>query len=221
MNRFAPTTTSYGLLALPLEEAASAYAAYWRSSELCPIQSDLEGSAEDLFPHLEPLCMAYDKTLLVGHGDNWTSYFNNCLIGSDVFLVMSRLSGASRCTGLRVVRQPKATIFEAYECPEKGGAAPNNYRRSIYAMQDGRWTFGSDGEPYSFEDVSRYQAKRIRDRFTPDMLNDILQGLGAPIEPFPMHEKLNAKLFLFEGRAPQLPRWTYAEVQANIPWKRC
>ncbi len=219
MNSFEPTTTSYALFSMPLDEAASALTAFFSTGALDPVQSDLEGKADELFPNLEPLSMASDRALLVANGKNWTSYFNNSLLGSDVFLEVSWLARAHSCTGLRIVKKPKATIFEAYNCPERGGQAPNNCRRSIYAAPEGKWTFGSSGAPYPFEDVSRYEAKSIRDRFTPETLDYILRGLGAPHEPFPVCEKLIAKLFVFDGRAPQLPRWTYAEVQAGQPWK--
>lgn len=219
MDRFAPTTTDYGLLAMPLEKAASAFAVYCATGSLNLTQSDLEGSVDDVFLQLEPLSMALDRTLFVSNGENWTSYFANGLLGSDAFLPVSRIAAAHQCTGLRVVKAPKATIFEAYECPERGGSV-TNHRRTIYAAQDGRWVFGSTGEPYPFEDVSRYEAKWVRDRFTPDFLADLLKGLGAPLEPFPKVKKLRAILFVRENAAPQLSRWTYHEVQAGLPWKR-
>ncbi len=163
--------------------------------------------------------MALDRTLLVSNSENWTSYFANGLLGSDVFPPVSRIAATQRCTGLRVVKAPKATIFEAYECPERGGSI-TNHRRTIYAARDGRWTFGSTGDPYPFENVSNYEAKTIRDRFTPDLLDAFLEGLGAPLEPYPKTKELKAVLFVQKGKSPQLKRWTYADVQAGLPWKR-
>ena len=218
MDRFAPTTSDYGLLAMPLEEAASAYAAFWADVPNVMTRSDLRGSPEEVFAHLEPLSMALDRTLLVSNGNRWTSYFANGLIGSDVFLPVSRMAGACGCTGLRVHRSSKATIFEAYEGPERGGRI-NNYRRSIYVAREGGWKFGSTGEPYPFEDVSRYEAKRVRDRFTPAHLDDLLDGLGAPLTPLPKAQTLAAVLFVHHDKVPQAARWTYAEVQAGLPWK--
>lgn len=220
MSLFEPTTSSYALFSMPLDETACAFAALFATAGLYPVRTDFEGGADDLFPNLEPLSMAVDRTLLVANGDSWTSYFNNSLLGSDVFLEVSRLADTHGCTGLRIVNQPTATIFEAFECPERGGVAPNNHRRSIFASKDGKWSFGSTGAPYPFEDVSRYEAKRIRDRFTPEMLDDILRGLGAPTAPVPSRKKLRATLLVFEDHAPQLPRWTYSEVQAGLPWER-
>jgi hypothetical protein len=219
MDRFAPTTHDFGLLALPLERAAAAYAAHWAKVPDAPARSDLEGSADALFAHLEPLSMALDRTLLVANGCDWTSYFANGLLGSDVFLPVSRMAAAQACTGLRVVRSPEGTIFEAYESPERGGNAINS-RRSIHAVRDGRWAFGSHGAPYPFEDVRRYEAKRIRDRFTPEHLDDLLAGLGAPLTPLPDTRDLRAFLFVRPDKARTRARWTYAEVQAGLPWRR-
>lgn len=220
MGMFEPTTSSYALFSMPLDEIASAWAAWMATANPYPVRTDLAGSADELFPNLEPLSMATDKHLFVANGECWTSYFNNSLLGSDVFLELSRLAGSHCCTALRIVKQPTATIFEAYECPDRGGEPPLNERRTIQAAKDGRWTFGSSGTPYPFEDVSRYEAKRIRDRFTPEMLDDILKGLGAPTAPFPSREKLRAILFVFEDRGAQLARWSFSEVQAGLPWKR-
>lgn len=219
MDRFAPTTSDYGLLAMPLEQAAAAYAVLWADAPVVMTRSDLQGSPEDLFAHLEPLSMALDRTLLVANGDSWTSYFANGLIGSDVFLPVSRMAAARGCTGLRVVRSRTATIFEAYESPERGGNILNS-RRSICAAREGGWEFRSSGEPYAFEDLSRYEAKRVRDRFTPEHLDDLLAGLGAPLSPLPEDQKLDAILFAREAKASHLARWSYAEVQAGLPWKR-
>jgi hypothetical protein len=219
MDRFAPTTSDYGLLAMPLKQAASAYAAFSANEPVVMHQLDLQGSPEELFRQLEPLSMALDRTLLVANGDNWTSYFANGLLGSDAFPPVSRMAAARGCTGVRVVRLPDATIFEAYESPERGGDGLN-YRRSVFAARDGRWKFGSSGEPYAFEDVSRYDAKHVRDRFTPEHLNTLLAGLGAPSGPLPEDRPLAAVLFVRVSRAPHLARFSYAEVQAGIPWKR-
>jgi hypothetical protein len=219
MDRFAPTTCGYGLLAMPLEQAAAAYAAFWADAPVFMSRSDLQGGPEDLFAHLEPLSMALDRTLLVANGDNWTSSFANGLIGSDVFLPVSRMAAARGCTGLRVVKSRTATIFEAYESPQRGGDTIN-YRRTIYAARKGGWKFGSSGEPYAFEDVSRYEAKRVKDRLTPEHLDDLLAGLGAPLSPLPEDQKLDAILFAQDAKASHLARWSYAEVQAGLPWKR-
>ncbi len=219
MDSFAPTTNDYGLLALPLGEAAQAFAALFANGLHALTRSDVQGSTAEVFAYLEPLSMALDRALLVSNGKNWTSYFANGLFGSDVIPPVSRIAAARECTGLRVVKSPNATIFEAYESRQRGGDV-TNHRRTVFAARDGGWKFGSSGEPYPFEDVRRFEARRIRDRFTPEHLDDLLVGLGAPLSPLPQAAEHSAVLFVQDEKAPHLKRWTFADVQAGLPWKR-
>ena len=58
-----------------------------------------------------------------------------------------------------------------------------NFVRSIAVAEDGeRWVFEQAGTPLPFEDTARYTARRIRDRFTFDMLERYLKELG--LSPF-------------------------------------
>lgn len=51
--------------------------------------------------------------------------------------------------------------------------------RSIYAMLDGdRWVFFQKGEPLFFEDADRYQARRKKDRLTPQIVSTYLNQIG-------------------------------------------
>ncbi len=55
--------------------------------------------------------------------------------------------------------------------------------RALAASNDGgRWVFDQEGEPFAFEQVEQYQARRVRDRFTFEMLKDYLRHLG--LSPF-------------------------------------
>ncbi|UEA60031.1 hypothetical protein LK459_03875 [Gordonia otitidis] len=55
--------------------------------------------------------------------------------------------------------------------------------------QDGaRWRFEQQGEPLPFEDTSAYQRRRVKDRFTEQMLLDFAAHLGL----FPMDEDFYA-----------------------------
>jgi hypothetical protein len=67
--------------------------------------------------------------------------------------------------------------------PEQPGKISNSVR-AIYAANDGgRWVFGHSGEPFPFEKLEQYQAHRVWDRFTFEMLKDYLRHLGlAPFE---------------------------------------
>ncbi len=54
-----------------------------------------------------------------------------------------------------------------------------NYERSLAAANDGgRWVFHANGTPQPFEEPERYEAKRVMDRFTPEMLERYCTALG-------------------------------------------
>ena len=133
----------------------------------------------------------FRRLLFLPTRSNWTAYFENGWRGNDV----SAVSVLNRRLGCRVIRAAYiphtirktptgqrgrygATILEIYAAKPIAGS-PLNVQRSIYVANDGgRWKFGAHGEPLPFEQMERYQAKTIRDRFTPDMLDDYLRHLG-------------------------------------------
>lgn len=43
---------------------------------------------------------------------------------------------------------------------------------------DNKWYFGNTGIIIPFEEIEKYKAKKIKDRFTPEMLNRYAQHLG-------------------------------------------
>ena len=57
------------------------------------------------------------------------------------------------------------------------------YERTLSAVAtDGRWQWIASGSPMEFEDVSRYDARRIRDRLDRPLLISYLQALGIPAD---------------------------------------
>ena len=59
-------------------------------------------------------------------------------------------------------------------------------RRSVVAADDGvTWLFEQAGEPFEFERVDRYQATRVVDRFSREMLDEYLRALGVPLDAQP------------------------------------
>src|SRR5687767_14907965 len=51
--------------------------------------------------------------------------------------------------------------------------------RGIECINDGgRWVFSQSGSPYPFEQTEQYQAARVRDRFTRELLERYLAELG-------------------------------------------
>ncbi len=57
-----------------------------------------------------------------------------------------------------------------------------NYVRSIVAAYDGsRWVFVSTGTEQDFEEPEAYRARRVRDRFTSEMLARYCRALGLDV----------------------------------------
>ena len=117
-----------------------------------------------------------------------------------------------------------ATIFSLYGAEEHEGpdGLPTNSVRGVYAMNDSYWTFDAYGEEQPFEQPERYSERRIRDRFTPEMLRSYLAALGirAFDEDFYMP---NGEAVLVEEDTPLYRgerQWTFQEVQMGLPWAR-
>jgi hypothetical protein len=62
------------------------------------------------------------------------------------------------------------------------GAIPLNYVRTISLVNDDGWSFDQSGTPLPFEELGKYSAKKVRDRFTFSMLETYLVHLG--LKPF-------------------------------------
>lgn len=123
------------------------------------------------------------RFLFVPTRSNWTAYFENGWRGNDASAV-SYLSRTMHWRAIRAVYIPHtmrktptgergrygSTMLEVYAA--SSGSSPLNVQRFISAANDGGpWRFDAGGEPMEFEQLDRYKATRIRDRFTPDMLD--------------------------------------------------
>jgi hypothetical protein len=114
---------------------------------------------------------------------NWSVYFDNSNLGTQSATVMPVIAKKLNCEGIRVVQvkqtlpaKPKkdsrgnfgATILEVF-------GTDMDYKRSIAAVNDGgRWVFEQSGAPYPFEDLSAYDRRLKRERFTEEMLVNYL-----------------------------------------------
>lgn len=195
-DRWAPVTSELGFLELDAERAARAYAS-WQGGLLAPRGitvgvHPVSGTLEQTLSTLLPLNNAERRRhLFIPTRSPWTAYVDNGWQGTDAASTMSYLAQALGCRGMRVVAVPHtlredkgrygAVIFELYG-PQRTHWL--NYLRTLYAANDGgRWVFGQSGEPFPFEKLEQYQARKVRERFTFDMLREYLLHLGlAPFQ---------------------------------------
>jgi hypothetical protein len=196
-DRYAPITSEIEFLECDTKRAADAFQE-WQ----LPIQTvrgvrlnrrelvgDLPAKLESLLPLTSHEARRF---LFLPTQSNWTAYFENGWRGNDVSAI-SYLSRKMRCRAIRAVCIPHtirktptgelgrygATIFEVYAA-DSTGCSFLNIQRSISAANDGgRWRFDANGEPLGFEQLERYEVRQIRERFTPEILDEYLRNLGV------------------------------------------
>jgi hypothetical protein len=198
-DRWAPVTSELGFLELGAEQAAQAFATWQRgleassgfTLEVLPVT----GTLEQVLSSLLPLTSGerQRRYLFIPTRSAWTAYVNSVWTGTDAASPMRYMARRLSIRCLRVVAVPHtlrkhqggrygAVMLDVFG-PEQPGKL-NNYVRALEVANDGgRWVFVQSGEPFPFEQVEQYQARRVRDRFTFEMLKDYLRHLGlAPFE---------------------------------------
>lgn len=195
-DKMAPITHSCGFIEGDIEQLVRAFVSWqcqiWRGSEVpidhVTLDCDLRRALLSLVPLVDTVPRRY---LFVPTTSNWVCFFDNIVFGTDAFPPMSYLAEALRVRALRVVARPEyrcagsrrvigpypAVILEIYG-PQK--AEFLNYVRSICATNDGgKWTFCANGAVQDFEETDRYSARRVKERFTIEMLDRYLRALGV------------------------------------------
>ncbi|WP_224371870.1 hypothetical protein [Hyalangium versicolor] len=193
---WAPVTSEMGFLELGAEQAAQAFATWQRglptshgfTVEVLPVT----GTLEQVLSRLLPLSGGEtQRRLFIPTRSAWTAYVTNQWTGTDAASPMSVMARWLSIQCLRVVAVPHTLRgnqgrYGAVMLDLFGPAQPgkiNNYVRALEVANDGgHWVFEQSGEPFPFEQVEQYQARRVRDRFTFEMLKDYLLHLG--LAPF-------------------------------------
>jgi len=193
-DRFAPITSSIGYARLGLDDAVGALASWRRSIGQRSVSVE---EIADRFPEclhrLEPLTGGVrPRELLVDASNGWTAYFDCSLRGTDAVSTIGYLTQAAGCIGLAVRTVPH-TAGEAGLRHGRLGAVQFemfgpfktdflNYIRTVHVSFDGsRWVFDAVGTPQDFEEIDSYQAPRVRDRFTSEMLERYCKALGLDV----------------------------------------
>jgi hypothetical protein len=221
-----------GFLETDAEHAARLFAA-WQGGLLerrgiavgvRPVPGPLEQALSALLPLTTP---ERQRHLFMPTLSAWTGYIDNARGGTDAASAMAVMARMAGCRALRVVAVPNtyrkgkgrygAVMLEVYG-PNR--TAWINTVRAVSASNDGgRWSFDQFGEPFPFEKVEQYQARRVRDRFTFDMLKQYLHHLGlAPFEEA-FYQPEGAPAWLVEKTGPVAPRHeelTLAQARANF-----
>jgi hypothetical protein len=225
-----PVTRDMGLIQAPVEAVVAGLSSWHASIGITYRERAVTDWWEAALSALPPLSAEKRRRLFVATESGWTACFQSGIDGSDPFPAMSFLAEKLGVLAMRVCSSPvgaqwPANVWEVYAPPALGGVPPLHYRRSVCAMNDGgRWVFEQSGEPFDFEDRSRYSATRKRDRFDRDLLTQYLEHFG--LRPF------SDSFYLVSPESPAVileakqrweaavPEFTLAEVKAGKPWAR-
>ena len=196
-DRWAPVTSEMGFLELDAEQAVRAFAT-WQSELMTPRGITVEvlpvsGTLEQVLSSLLPLTSGEtQRELFIPTRSAWTAYVENGWTGTDAASPLRYMARRLSIRCLRVVAVPHTlrgdhgrygSVMLGLYGPERPGKISNTVRALAAANDGGRWVFEQSGEPFPFEQVEKYQARRVRDRFTFEMLKDYLRHLGlAPFE---------------------------------------
>ncbi|MGI4831347.1 MAG: hypothetical protein ACRYFU_24680 [Janthinobacterium lividum] len=212
-NRLTPITDAFGFLQCDLQKAVDAYSAWQTPIQAARFvrleQSVLKGSLEEDLLGLLPLTSVERRRFLfIPTASSWTAFFDNGHQSTDAFSPLSYLARTIGCQALRVFYIPDGTfvskhparLFELYG-PDKTDWL--NVIRSVGAISDKRWVFHATGAVQSFEQTDRYALKTVKDRFTPEMLDQYLRALG--IRAFQEDFYLSTQAILLSKQGPVAP----------------
>lgn len=232
-DSWAPVTSEMGFLETRAEHAARTFAA-WHTElstprgitvNVRPVFGTLEQTLSALLPVTGP---EVQRQLFLPTRSPWAAYVENGWGGTDAASAMSYMALRVGCRGLRVVAIPHtyrngqgrygAVMLEMY------GPHPmpwiSNTLRALGASNDGgHWVFDQFGDPFPFERLEKYQERRVRDRFTFDLLKDYLRQLSlSPFEEdFYLPEGAPAWLVEKTGTfTPTQRDYTLEEVRAKV-----
>lgn len=195
-DRLAPITSSIGFLETDSLKAVASFVEWQapllepegRKLEVRPVSGPFEALLRDLLPLTNGERRRY---LFVPTRGAWTAFLDNGYDGGDVAGPMAVLSENLRCRGIRITAQPNsirkaggkhrgrfgATILEVYAA--KRGDRVRAVRSLAVVNDGGSWRFSQSGEPLPGEHLDRYQAPRLRERFTLELLDEYLRAIGV------------------------------------------
>ena len=186
-EQFAPITSSVGFIGRPLDEVAAEMIAWRQRLHEKVHHVTLDGSLVDLLGRLEPLVVgSRPRQLLVSIGEQWTAYFDcGGHAGTDSASVVPVMAKFLDCFTIATDDSPHVPKlrFGSVAFSLFGPTEPkrHNHIRTVQAAFDTRWVFIAEGELQPFEEPEHYTARRIRDRFTSEMLERYCQAMGVDI----------------------------------------
>lgn len=184
----APITFAWGFLETTLGRAAQFFLEWRRDLGVLGRSEPVRGSLASQLLAFESLTMPPTLELLISTSSDWVAWFDNSATTADPASPMSYAARELGCRSIAITNSPQREAADgnvvSYGAVQLQVFGPQmtdflNVQRSISAMNDGgRWTFSTGGEVQPYERPERYRARRIADRFTPDMLEEYVTYYG-------------------------------------------
>ena len=220
LHRYAPTTTTLAFLEVPYAELVDFIVQWERKRDVVndrrvPVRKiDIGGTWEQRLNSLLPLNRS--KVMVSETQSNWCVYVNNSPNGTDLYADPPYLCEklGVREIAVTLVRdipkiKPGSTqfLYEDYTRAEKVLSATGTGwcdqfpYRYIAAHHESRWEFEERGDPLPFEEFEQYQARHIKDRLTPEMVERYCSHFGIDL--------FNPDFY--SGRACVFESWVHPE----------
>lgn len=140
----------------------------------------------EVLQHLPPFEAPWTRELVMSCGDRWSAYLNNGVNGGDPSAAGPALAlqlGTRCVTAVNTLRYGPGHQATQLWVQGPNGEPPLMYERTLSAhAEDGRWTWHESGQPFDFEETTRYAAGRVRDRLDRPRLLRYLTALGIPAD---------------------------------------
>ena len=192
-NKLAPLTFNWGFLEAGVDAVGAAYQR-WQKKILHSVKvASVDLPLADALRRLEPLDLGSQRVLFLSTKSRWTACFDNGVKGGNPSTFVGELAQQMKCRGITCGAIPNTLTKSDALKPGTWGAvkftlfAPEqreylNIERSVSVINDVRgWTFNSVGKVQDFEQVDRYAARKIADRFTSEMLEDYCRVFGIDL----------------------------------------
>jgi hypothetical protein len=187
----------------------------------------LVGSLPDTLKHLQPLTTPPNKALLIETHSQWTAFFDNGLRISDPESAVGHLCTIVPCKGIVAHCAPDHSKTKDPDALRIYGIVSFrmftthktewlNQERAIVAMNDGgSWLFSAVGKEQSFEELEKYKARHIADRFTSEMLERYCAALGIRLFDDAFYGGKAAVINTIQRLAPGSPVMSLEEAKKH------
>jgi hypothetical protein len=230
-NRLAPITAAISLIENNCHQVVEAF--IQKKEELKKEGAGIRkisahqvtGSLDQVLFSLLPLQKGgSSRSLFIPTKNNKTAFFENNYRWTDAAFV-SILAQRLKCRSFYLVVKPLITYFQSGRKFQAAALIMDVYGqvmtkeslnliRRIWLERDYKWEFYTLGDPFPFENLEQYQAKRIPDRFSLALLKEYLKALDM----FPFQEDF----YLPEGSQQAVlveTKTTYADREIKISFE--